>query len=52
MIGSGIRLRNVPLVLLADAEEFGREVIPLVREGVARREAEGRPRGIGTLTAA
>ena len=38
--------------LLADAEEFGREVIPLVREGVARREAEGRPRGIGTLTAA
>ena len=38
--------------LLADAEEFGREVIPLVREGVARREGEGRPRGIGTLTAA
>ena len=38
--------------LLADAEEFGREVIPLVREGVSRREAEGRPRGVGTLRAA
>ncbi|MEJ2889888.1 LLM class flavin-dependent oxidoreductase [Actinomycetospora aeridis] len=38
--------------LLADAEEFGREVIPLVRAGVAQREAEGRPRGIETLSAA
>ncbi|MDL5160089.1 LLM class flavin-dependent oxidoreductase [Actinomycetospora termitidis] len=38
--------------LLADAEEFGREVIPLVRAEVARREAEGRPRGVDTLTAA
>jgi alkanesulfonate monooxygenase len=38
--------------LLADAEEFGREVIPLVRAEVARREAEGRPRGVGTLPAA
>jgi alkanesulfonate monooxygenase len=32
--------------LLADAAEFGREVIPLVREEVAKREAEGRPRGL------
>ena len=38
--------------LLADAEEFGREVIPLVRAAVARREAEGRPRGSETPRAA
>lgn len=38
--------------LLADAEEFGREVIPLVRAEVVRREAEGRPRGTSTLRAA
>jgi len=35
--------------LLADAEEFGREVIPRVREGVAQREREGRPRGVSAL---
>ncbi|MFD7924186.1 LLM class flavin-dependent oxidoreductase [Streptomyces sp. NPDC059740] len=37
--------------LLADASDFGRHVIPLVREEVARREAAGAPRGPQTLTA-
>jgi alkanesulfonate monooxygenase len=37
--------------LLADAAEFGREVIPLVREEVAKREAEGRPRGLDAVAA-
>ncbi|MFF5563046.1 LLM class flavin-dependent oxidoreductase [Streptomyces sp. NPDC012623] len=35
--------------LLGDAIDFGRHVIPLVREGVARRDAEGAPRGPQTL---
>ncbi|MEW1722414.1 LLM class flavin-dependent oxidoreductase [Streptomyces sp. NPDC093109] len=35
--------------LLGDAIDFGRHVIPLVREGVARRDAEGARRGPETL---
>jgi alkanesulfonate monooxygenase len=30
---------------LLDAIDFGRYVIPIVREEVAKRDAEGRPRG-------
>jgi alkanesulfonate monooxygenase len=38
--------------LLGDAEDFGRYVIPLVREEVAKRDAEGRARGPRTLAEA
>ena len=31
--------------ILGDAIDFGRYVIPIVREEVAKRDAEGRPRG-------
>ena len=35
--------------LLDDAVDFGRYVIPLVREGVAARDAAGAPRGVDRL---
>ncbi|WP_329454286.1 LLM class flavin-dependent oxidoreductase [Streptomyces sp. NBC_01497] len=38
--------------LLGDAVDFGRYVIPLVRQEVARRDAEGRARGPQTLAVA
>ncbi|MFJ7996355.1 LLM class flavin-dependent oxidoreductase [Streptomyces sp. NPDC096310] len=38
--------------LLGDAIDFGRQVIPLVRVEVARREAAGAPRGTQTLAEA
>ncbi|PVE10868.1 alkanesulfonate monooxygenase [Streptomyces scopuliridis RB72] len=38
--------------LLGDAIDFGRHVIPLVREEVAKRDAEGAARGPGTLVEA
>jgi len=37
--------------LLGDAIDFGRHVIPIVREEVAKRDAERAARGTQTLTA-
>jgi alkanesulfonate monooxygenase len=38
--------------ILADAIDFGRHVIPIVRDEVAKRDREGRPRGPATVPAA